>query len=277
VTSAEQPDTFRTVYSTSDGVDLSGAEIGATAFANLLADRVLRPVSALGAFAVLVGFGIFVGVLTRLLPGIYAVAITAAVGSAYYGSAQFLFTQHMLLIPLAIPVLVQLPLALFVGVLSRYRDIRKQVPIEIDPNAPLEEFQGVCLATDVTGYTRVAEAMKPNELAPLLDEYYDMLRGLVARRRGLTWGRAGDSTMCVWKGSRTASRFGKMVPVWLARHGGTDADKEARLNACLAAIEMRDAIDRFNERQAATRQLQTRIGLDAGEIALGSVGGELRP
>lgn len=276
VTSAEQPDTYRTVYSTSDGVDLSGAEIGATAFANLLADRVLRPVNAIGSFAILLGFGIFVGILTRLLPATYAVAIVTAIGVAYYGSAQFLFTQHTLLIPVAIPVLVQLPLALFVGVLSRYRDIRKQVPIEIDPNAPLEEFQGVCLATDVKGFTRVAEAMKPNELAPLLDEYYDMLRGLVVRRRGLTWGRAGDSTMCVWKGSRAASRLGEMVPGWLGRRGSSDAGKEARLNACLAAIEMRDAIDRFNERLAATRQLPTRIGLDAGELALGPVGGELQ-
>jgi hypothetical protein len=55
-----------------------------------------------------------------------------------------------------------------------------------------------------------------------------------------------------------ASRFGNMVPVAVGTR--TDTDKEARLNACLAAIEMRDAIDRFNERQAATRQLQTRIG-----------------
>ena len=33
VTSAEQPDAYPTVYSTADGVDLGGAEIGATAFA----------------------------------------------------------------------------------------------------------------------------------------------------------------------------------------------------------------------------------------------------
>ncbi len=144
----------------------------------------------------------------------------------------------------------------------------------MDPSAPLEEFQGVCLATDVKGYTSIAEAMKPNELAALLDDYYDMLRGLVARRRGLTWGRAGDSTMCVWKGPRADRRLGGMVPSWLARH--RSSEKEARLNACLAAIEMRDAIDRFNQGHAATRQLPTRIGLDAGQIAFGPVAGELQ-
>lgn len=46
-----------------------------------------------------------------------------------------------------------------------------------------------------------------------------------------------------------------------------------RANGCLAAIEIREAIDRFNARHS-TRPLVTRIGLHAGEIALGPVGGE---
>jgi adenylate cyclase len=46
-----------------------------------------------------------------------------------------------------------------------------------------------------------------------------------------------------------------------------------RANACRAAIEIRDWIDSFNV-QHPTRSLVTRIGLHAGEIALGPVGGE---
>ncbi len=70
VTSAEQQgDTYVTVYSTADGIDLSGAEIGATAFANLLSGRMLRPTGAGMSLAVLLVFGTLVGVLARLLPG----------------------------------------------------------------------------------------------------------------------------------------------------------------------------------------------------------------
>ena len=65
--------------------------------------------------------------------------------------------------PLAVPVLVQLPVALFVGLRSRYRDIRRQVPIEVDPHARQQLFHGVCLATDVKGYTTLAERLKPDE------------------------------------------------------------------------------------------------------------------
>ena len=39
----DQPDRFYTVFTGADGVDLSGVEIMATAFANLLTDRTLRP------------------------------------------------------------------------------------------------------------------------------------------------------------------------------------------------------------------------------------------
>jgi adenylate cyclase len=270
VTSADQPDTFRTVYSTSEGFDLSGAEIGATALANLLTDRVLRPINALGASAILLGLGIVVGMLARLLPGIYAVPIVLAVSAAYYGSAQFLFSRHALLIPVVIPLLVQFPLALFVGVFSRYRDIRKQIPLEIDPNAPLEEFQGVCLATDIHGYTSLSERMEEKELASLLSEYYDTLRAAVERRGGImVGGRAGDSSMNLWK------------PTWRPRLSRPhkelrSSDKELRLKACLAAIEMREAVDRFNDRHEPTRQLPTRFGLDASKLVFGALGREFQ-
>jgi adenylate cyclase len=254
VTSAEQVDTYPTVYTTAEGVNLSGAEIGATAFANLLTDRTLRPAGPLLSTGALLAFGGLVGFLARALPGMHAAAITITLGAAVVGLAQFLFTAHSMLVPLAVPVLVQLPVALFVGVLSRYRDIRRQVPIEVDPHARQQVFNAVCLTTDVRGYTALAEHLTPDELHQLLDEYHEMLRRLVTARHGLVWGRGGDSALCVWKASK----------------------KEARLDACLAAIEIRDAIDRFNTRHPAAQQLPTCIGLDAGEIGLGAVGGELQ-
>jgi adenylate cyclase len=48
------------------------------------------------------------------------------------------------------------------------------------------------------------------------------------------------------------------------------------LNACVAAIELRDAIDRFNASLPAAKRLPTRLGLDAGEVGLGPVAGELQ-
>ena len=273
VTTSSQPDTYPTVYSTADGIDLSGTEIAATAFGNLLTDRTLKPAGAL-SLALLLLFGGVGGFLTRALPGTRALAAALVLGGALMGVAQYLFVAHSLLVPLAIPLLVQLPVALFAGLLARYLDIRRQIPLEIDPRARQQRFEGVCLATDISGYTSLTERLGPDELHELLDEYYAMLRRLVVRRGGLVWGRGGDSALCVWRPS-TSPRWVRHVPgPW--HHRRRDADRECRLNACLAAIDLREAIDRFNARHLSTDRLATRIGLDVGEVGLGPVGGELQ-
>jgi adenylate cyclase len=268
IRNAEQGDTYRTVYSTDEGVDLSGAEIGATAIANLLTDRTLRRVRPGTDSAILIGFGLSVGLLARLLPGLFAGGAALLLGVALFALAEHQFAQHARLVPIAIPLLVQLPVGLFMGLMARYRDIRRQVPKEVDPNAPPELVDAVCLSTDVENYTALSEVTEPRELALLMSEYYNTLSALVVRRRGLMMGRAGDSALCVWQRPK---RHSSRVPTWLVSQG--KADKEMRTNACLAAIEIRDAIDRFNALHP-TQPLVTRLGLHAGEIALGPVGGE---
>jgi adenylate cyclase len=273
VTSATQTDSYPTVFTTSEGVDLSGTEIGATAFANLLTDRTLQLTSPLTSLVILLAFGGLAGCLTRLLPGVQATATAIGLGIGVVALAQWMFIRHSVLVPLAVPLLIQLPVAMFAGLLSRYRDIRKQMPIEVNPYARQQLFSGVCLTTDVKGYTHLAEHLTRDELHDLLNEYHEMLRGLVAARRGLVWGRGGDSALCVWRTS-TPFWLARTLARWLGRQG--QQEKAARLNACLAAIEIRDAIDRFNAAHPVAKRMPTRIGLDAGEIGLGAVAGELQ-
>jgi adenylate cyclase len=267
VTSAEQPDTFRTIFSTREGFDLSGAEIGATAFANLLTGRVLQPTSVLGSSALLLGLGIFLGLLTRILPGMYAVPIVAGIAALYYGMAQFLFSRHAILIPLVIPLVFQVPLALFAGVFARYRDLTKLIRVEIDPNAPMVQSRGVCLHTDIEGYTRLSETSELREFSSELREYYGVLRDTVERRGGMLLGRAGDSTISLFRPAWPGTLLG------FGKERMRRIDRKLRLRACLAALEMREAIDRFNARQSS-RQFPTRFGLDASTILFGPISGE---
>ena len=273
MTSALQVDTYPTVYSTPEGVDLSGAEIAATAFANLLTSRTLQPIRPWTALLTLLIFGGIVGFVMRMLPAIRGPMAAVAIGAAGVGLAYQLFAVHSVLVPLAVPVLVQLPLAVVTGLFLRYRDIRKQVPLELDPQEKQQLFRGVCLATDVKGYTTLAERLKPEELHQLLDEYYDMLRVLVRTRGGLVWGRGGDSMLSVWKLSTRGSRLAAMLPIGRGR--AVSVEKSGRLNACLAALEIRDAVERFNAQHPAAA-LATRIGLDVGDVGMGPVGGELQ-
>ena len=82
LSNADQRDTYRTDYS-DDGVDLSGAEIAATAFANLLTNRTLRRVSFGAEAGILICFGLVAAVLARILPAFYAAGAILALGCAH--------------------------------------------------------------------------------------------------------------------------------------------------------------------------------------------------
>jgi adenylate cyclase len=268
LSSAAQPDTYRTVYSV-DGANLSGAEIAATAYANLLTDRTLRRVRLGAEIAILIVLAFVFAGLARSLAGLRGVAAILLVSSAYYGLVQYLFARPAVLLPLGIPLLVQAPLALFLGVLFRYRSVQRQVPREVDHGVSPEIAHGVCLSTDIENYMTAAAGMEPRALADLMGEYFETLSKLVKRRGGVVVGRAGDSAMCVW--TAPAKR------PWLtavSRQGGISRDSVAAVcaNACEAALAIRETVASFNARHATP--LRTRIGLHAGDVALGLVGGE---
>lgn len=286
VTSAEQQDAYPTVYSTAEGVDLSGAEVGATAFANLLTGGWIRTASPLAAIWMLFVFGALTGMMAVLVPTNYAPWLIVAVPLAWSGLAAYAFIGHLWLVPIAVPLLVQLPLALVLGLGLRLQSLRRQVPSEGYFDDRPRRSLGVCLATDVAGYTRLTERMESSGegegLWNLLGEYFAMLHQIVDRRGGVAWGSGGDSIVFVWQPSRTEEWLASIVlprridaglatvwPRWRDRL--VQPDRRVRLSACLAALELRNAISRFNARHVPERQLPTRIGLSAGVLRTGSL------
>ncbi|MEW8459192.1 MAG: CHASE2 domain-containing protein, partial [Candidatus Thiodiazotropha endolucinida] len=65
-----QKDGFYTVFSQPNGLDLSGVEIAATAYANLLSSETLAPLNNGGLVLSLLGYGWGITLLFRWLPGI---------------------------------------------------------------------------------------------------------------------------------------------------------------------------------------------------------------
>ena len=88
-----QRDAHFTVFSRPDGVDLTGVEIAATAFANLLTDRPIRQMSNLEAFLSLLAFGLVTGVTACTIPGLSGSFACVAVGITYAAIAQLQFGE----------------------------------------------------------------------------------------------------------------------------------------------------------------------------------------
>ena len=269
VSSTDQRDTYSTVYS-EDGLDLSGAEIAATAFANLLTNRTLRRVRFSAEVAIFLAFALLAAFFARVLPVRLAAGAILGLGGVHYGIAQYLFSAHAMLVPVGIPLIVQAPVSLFAAVWVRYRNVRRQVPREVDPDMTPQQVHAVCLSTDIENYLAASEGLEPRDLARLMSEYYATLSALVSRHEGVMMGRAGDSAMCVWAETRKVWPIVRLFKTRIAAQHAFAV--RARANACQAALDIRDAIGRFNDRHATP--LRTRVGLHAGPVALGPVGGE---
>jgi Signal transduction histidine kinase len=119
-------DAFPTVFSRDDGVYLSGVEIAATAFANLLTTSTLEPLPLLFAFPLVLLVGCAFGLAAALLPPQAAAPTALAIGLTYTIAAQLAFAHPGVWLPLATPILGQLPLALLGGIGGQLLFARRQ-------------------------------------------------------------------------------------------------------------------------------------------------------
>lgn len=271
-------DDYHTVFSRTDGLYISGVEIAATAFANLMDGRAIRPLSFSSRLALVFAWGfVLAGTYgIRRRPGAFAldavfVIATLAWVAVYVGIARHRFAADGTWLPLVIPLLLQVPLAVFGVVLLRYYDawqerkafkaaVGKFLPervlaeISRSTDAAVPDNQlihGVCLATDAEMYTTLAERMEPARLGVLMNDYYAVLFEPVERHGGIVSDVVGDAMLAIWSSAA--------------------ADAAVRRRACLACLDIAAALERFN-RAPGRPPLHTRIGLHSGEMLLGRVG-----
>ncbi len=267
-----QPDRFYTVYTRDDGVDLSGVEIAATAYANLLTDRSLRPVDPWIAVTLLLLFGFVAGTVLYVLPGYIGVPIALALAAAYAAGAQILFDQQAVILPVAIPLLAQAPIALFVGLLGQYlierrrgqrisKAINYYLPDDIardlarntlDPAKLNQVVYGACLATDMAGFSTIAEKLAPGELAKFLNDYFEALAAPLKKYKVHVTEFRADAIMCAWIDEQPSA--------------------EPRRLSLLAALEAGEAIKDYQRRHDMPGA-RLRIGLEAGWVYVGHAGG----
>jgi adenylate cyclase len=272
---SEQQDDFYSVFSQRTGINLSGVEIGATIFANLLERRALVSLPLPAQLALLLTFGLLIAGLAAVEPVRRALLALVAGGLAYAAIAYWLFASRYLWLPLVVPLLLQLPVAAGVALWWSYRQIaaqrervrealayylpqpvaRRLAQEAVAEGARNELLHGTCLVTDAEEYTAVAETLRPDQLAALMNDYYATIFGVVQRYGGEISDTAGDSMIAVW--------------------ATVEPDTETRSRAAQAALAILEAVDVFNASQPIAR-LPTRIGLESGEMLLGNIGGQQR-
>jgi adenylate cyclase len=270
---SEQRDGFHTVFSDPSGLDISGVEIAATAFANLLEGRRVRPPESTSLVVGLLLGGLALGAACRLLRPVAAIATGLAVGVVYVVVAVNRFAADGTWLPLVVPLFLQIPLAVGGAILWRYveadraqKAIRHAVSYYLPPNvieqalakaggvgSTSELVYGVCLATDAERYTALGELLEPRELASFMNRYYAAVFEPIRRHGGVISDVVGDAALAIWVASDASD------------------SRRLRQSSCEAACDVATAIERFNGSDVKLR-LPTRVGLHSGPMALGNVG-----
>jgi adenylate cyclase len=268
---AERQDSFHTVFSKANGVFISGVEIAATAFLNLLTNTAVKPLRPSYQMAALLVWGIIVGVICRTTAPLSAAIGIFLCSAAYLFAASNLFRANAAWFPIVVPLFVQAPVGYLGALLWDYVEVNTErknirqalgyyVPEEIvtqlarnvvDIRRDGQTVYGACLFTDIADYTHVSETLPPRELSELMHQYHEATFAPIHKRGGRVVELKGDSILAIWKGSSD--------------------DLSLRRNACEAALEIASAVRRFNESNHAV-QLPTRVSVHAGEIFLGSIG-----
>ena len=265
-------DDYGTVYSEANGMNLSGVELAATAFANLLHDRAVTPLDVPWRYAIALAWALVLAVLCHALAPLRAMAVTAALAALYLGLVHARFAATALWLPAVIPLALQAPLAMVTHLWLHYRSVQREreaikrafghfLPASIVDQLALDVgsmtesnrvLRGSCLATDVTDYTTLAEGLPPGELGRLMNAYFAQLFVPVERSGGAVMDVVGDA----------------MVAVWVAG----PSDLALRRKACEATLEVAANVERFNRTQAAGMALPTRLALHAGDMLVGNIG-----
>lgn len=271
-------DDYRTVYADDSGVDLSGVEIAATAYANLRDGRVPAAAPAAAALALLAGWGLLLGALVVTLRPLAQLLLMLPLALALGAAVAQAFATQSVWWPLVVPLAVQWPAAVLVGLVvshrrsRRERDRLQQAFSLFLPRREVEQFgrapgrvrgahritAGACLFSDAERYTALAERLDPHTLGETINRYLALLFTPVERHGGWVADVVGDAMVAVWE-----------------MHGGTgDApvadDLEARRRACGAALEILSALRAPADDPQA--RLPTRIGLACGPLRIGTVG-----
>ncbi len=268
---SHQKDGFYTAFSRPDGLDISGVEIAATAFSNMLKGHTLSPANNWLIILVCIGLGLVTGGAVISLGPLTASLMVLSFVTLYLMAGLFLFETQGVFLPFSIPLVfpslpTYLGLTIFRSVrINRERQNIKEAFRHYLPKPVVEELArdrallkgppkklyGVCLMTDAERYTTASEGMDPGELAKVMNTYFEGLFRPVKEHGGTISDVTGDSMLAIWTGNR--------------------AEEELEEGALSAAIDLIKWVETFNQKGLGLR-LPTRVGIHSGILALGNIG-----
>ncbi|MBW2564775.1 MAG: CHASE2 domain-containing protein, partial [Deltaproteobacteria bacterium] len=256
-----------------------GIEIHANLIDSILSEDFLLQPKWSAIFDVLAIFftGLILGIVlprVEVIPGLIA---GSSIFLGYILFCQYLFSSHGLVLNLVYPVTVILFIYVTITAYRYFIETRQKRFIKnafstylapavvkqlIDSPEGLnlggEEREITAFFSDVQGFTSISEALTPNELVELLNEFLTEMTDIILKHEG---------TVDKFEGDAIIAFFG--APNVLQNHA------ERTCSACIK-MQKRLAELRENWKENKKPQLKMRIGLCTGSAVVGNMGSESR-
>jgi adenylate cyclase len=206
-----------------------------------------------------------------------AMAATLVLGAALVAIDQWLYRRHGLALPLASALL--LTALVYIGITgwgyvvegARRRSLTRlfgtYVPPELvaqmarDPQRygmQAENRELTVMFCDMRNFTRVSEALPPEELRALVNRFFSAMTQEIRRHRGTLDKYIGDAIMAFW--------------------GAPVADGDHALHAVQAALAMTDRMVELNRelRDRGLPEIGLGLGINSGLVCVGDMGSDIR-
>jgi len=111
---ADRKDSFYTVYSSADGIFVSGVEIMASVFANIRDGEQIKPLGLKSYFLLVFFWGLLLGIVCRISSLRTGFINALVLGALYLCGSIYVFKTQNIWYPVVIPLFFQMPMA-FIG------------------------------------------------------------------------------------------------------------------------------------------------------------------
>ena len=209
---ADRKDSFYTVFSQANGIFISGVEIAATAFSNIIEDTPVKPVGLTIYMLIILLWGILAGIACRLFSLKIGVLSIVGLSILYMGVAVVLFKINGIWYPIVIPLFFQAPLAFAGAVGIEYSRLFKEFLVKLRMEEDLTSAHDLQMSMlpatcpEVEGYQIAASSTPAREVGGDFFDFFTIGEGKVGLIIGDVTGKSVSGAL-IMAASRSVFRM----------------------------------------------------------------------
>ncbi len=283
VSTSPEPEAIRTDYYATPFLFLfatknrlmSGLEIHANIVNDFINDEFVSRLGIPGRFIFFLLFGIAGSFLQIRWRPVLSGALTVLCYCIFLASAYYIFDSHRFWVPILtsmVPFFAPygvFGISAYVTSENKRREIRKAFSHYLSPSVLEsvlskpdeiklggEKVEATVMFSDIAGFTTISEILPPEDISQLLNDHLTEMTRKIVKYNGTIDKFIGDNVMAFW--------------------GAPLRDPDHALNACRAAVAMKDRVDQRKKEHKAKGlpEISVRIGLNTGMVIAGNMGSE---